>query len=190
MDYRHPKAVRRLLLRILYESYMRDPLNMLSPQDFFDRGLDKQDLAVGMHYLRDAQLAEVMLGYVPPLFNAARITPAGIDLVENRMQFDLRFPEMPGQEEARASTIPGLLERLVAEADLCPLAWSERRALLRDVHYLRDELARPVEQWREHVVSAMMDWIAEPFDDVASVLPVYDELQDALEVVWSGLEQG
>ena len=184
MDYSHPKAVRRLLLRILYESYMRDPLNMLSPQDFFNRGLEKQDLAVGMHYLRDSQLAEVMLGYVPPLFNAARITPQGIDLVENRMQFDLRFPEMPGQEEAPASTVPGLVERLVAEADLCGLDWEERQALLRDVQFLRSELARPIARWRQAVIATELDWIAAPFDEVAETLPVYPELQAALDVVW------
>jgi len=183
MDYHHPKAVRRLLLRILYESYMRDPLLMLSPQDFFERGLDKHDLAINMHYLRDAQLVEVMLGYVPPLFNAARITPLGIDMVENRMQFDLRFPEMPGQEESAVSVVPGLLERLVAEADLCALDWEARQALLRDVQFLRSELARPAERWRERAVGELLDWIAAPFEDVADELPVFPELRAALDAV-------
>ena len=176
MNARHAKSVRRQLLTLMYEAFMADPLRMMAPVDFFDHGLDKHDLAVNMHYLMDAKLAEVMLGYTPPLFTGARITPAGIDLVEHTYAFDLRFPPKPDHGESLAAQIPTLVEQLVDQAELCPMDLDHRHALLRDVNYIRSEIARPVGRWRWETVSHMLELIGAAANDPDEELPALTAL--------------
>jgi hypothetical protein len=168
----HPKSIRRRILEILYAAYRRDPLRMLAPEDFVQGGgLTREDLGANIHYLADRHLVELMLGYHPPLFNSARITPNGIDLVENRFEFDLRYPPELSELEHSMAALPHLLEDLLVQAELSPLDGDDRRTLLRDVQYLRDEVARPAERWRHEVIVAVLDWIGLAVDDAASVLP-------------------
>ena len=183
MNTRHPKGVRRQLLLILYDRYQQDPLEMLSPEEILAyETVAREDLMANMHYLRDRGLVEMMIGYRPPLFAAARITADGIDLVENHYQFNLRFPATLDELERMNDTVPVLVERLVEEAEFTSLDGEKRHALLRDVQYLRDELMRPVRRWRHHVVHTVLDWIAQQAEDpeeLPSVQPLKQALLDA-----------
>lgn len=177
----HPKRVRRRLLKLLYDRYMADPLDMMAPEDFIqDHSLAREELLPNMYYLHDRGYVEVMRGYNPPMFAAARITANGIDLVENRFEFNLRFPPAPDELEEAMAAVPVLLERLVEEADLSPLDGEARQALLRDVQYLRDEVARPSARWRTHVVRHVISWIEGRFEEPEKVLPSLPPLKDAL----------
>jgi len=187
MSALHAKRVRREILTILYDHYMADPMAMLTPADLLAKGtLCRDDLAANVHYLRDRGLAELMLGFNPILFDAARITADGIDLVENRFEFNLRFPEALGEAEQATASIPVLMERLVAEADCAAIDGERRRCLLRDVQYLRDELARPVERWRDEVVPAVLDWMAAAVAEVEDALPSLGKLRAALGAARTG----
>jgi len=176
----HPKSIRRKLLTRLYERYQRDPLEMLEPEDFADIAV-RTPLAANMHYLADRGLVELMMGYHPPMFSAVRITADGIDLVENRFDFNLRFPALPGEEEEAMAEVPYLLERLVEEVDLSPADGDARRCMLRDVQYLRDEVSRPFKRWRRHVILALLDWLAEPLEGTGEVLPSLAPLREHME---------
>ena len=178
----HPKSIRRSLLTLLYERYQQDPLYMLNPEDFLVLdNITKQNLVPNIHYLHDRQLVELMIGYNPPLFAAARITADGIDIVENRFAFNLRFPPMLGEAEEATAEVPQLIERLVEEAELSPLDGEARKSLLRDVQYLRDEVARPVSRWRQTAIQSVLAWVAAPFDDVGEILPSFARLSEVLE---------
>ena len=185
MSGNHPKSVRRRLLKILYDHYQADPLEMLSPTDIIDEGVARDDLVANIYYLHDRELIELMMGYNPPLFAAARITADGIDLVENRFEFDLRFPPAPDEAEDALAGIPLLLERLIDEAEFSPLDGEKRHALLRDVQFLRDEIARPATRWRTAVIDAVLGWVEGHFDhaDEAahSALPSLAKLREALK---------
>lgn len=160
----HPKAVRRRILEILYERYLGDPLEMLSPEDFLEDPLiERNTLIPNIHYLSDRKLVELMIGYNPPLFAAARLRAEGIDIVENRFEFDWRFPPATDGAEGECWELPTLIERLVEEGDFAPLDGEERKALLRDIQFLRDEASRPVHRWRRHVIEQVLDWIEAPF---------------------------
>ena len=182
----HPKSVRRRLLTILYKRYLEDPLDMLSPEDILAHGtVERADLVANMHYLSDRGLVELLTGYNPPLFAAARITADGIDIVENRYEFNLRFPPEPGQEEKDRAEIPVLVEQLLEEAEFSPVDGEERHALIRDIQFLRDEIARPAPRWRTQVIRTVLDWIEghirhcdEPLD---AVLPTLSALRAALD---------
>jgi hypothetical protein len=177
----HPKSVRRRLLTVLYDHYLKDPLDMLTPEDVLaDSMVPREDLLANIHYLSDKGYVELMMGYNPPWFAAVRINANGIDLVENRFEFNLQYPPAPGDIEATFASVPSLMERLVEEADFAPLDGEERKCLLRDVLYLRDELARPAERWRAHVIETMLKWIEGYFEDPAAVLPVLGEFKEAI----------
>jgi hypothetical protein len=182
MSTNHPKYVRRRILLLLYEHYMRDPLEMLAPDLFIDEAaISRQDLVPNMHYLADRGLVELMLGYNPPLFASARIRPGGIDLVENRYEFNLLFPPEPGAEEELLADIPRLLEELMVQAELSPLDGEARKALLRDVDFLRQEVSRPAYRWRRPVIDTVLGWIDAPFPDASEVLPALPDLRRALD---------
>ncbi len=178
----HPKHVRRLLLERLYERYMDDPLDMLGPADLMDDGvITRESLIPNIHYLHDRGLVELMLGFSAPMFDGARITANGVDLVENSSEFGLRFPQSLPEAEAQSVAIPILIERLVEEADLCALDGESRWALLRDIQYLREELARPRPRWRRNVIKTVLEWIDAHFGPGVEYLPSFKELQTLLE---------
>ncbi|MBI2433777.1 MAG: hypothetical protein HYV26_12995 [Candidatus Hydrogenedentes bacterium] len=181
----HPKSIRRKLLKFLYDRYLDDPLEMLVPEDFFEHlpDISRRELIPNIHYLGDRRYVELMMGYNPPMFAAARITATGIDLVENCFEFNLRFPPAPGHEEEAAADLPHLVERLVEEADFSPLDGEERHALLRDVQFLRDELARPVHRWRRRVIEAVLYWITGSVENAEEILPAAVSLQQRVREV-------
>lgn len=158
--FRHPKAIRRWILEMLYERYLENPTEMLGPEDFLETGqVDKKQLAVNIHYLYDKNLVELITGYQPPLFAAVRITPRGIDLVENPIEFNLLFPAHPAGIEEETAELLETMEQLVLEADLTPLEGEVRKNLLRDIQYLRGELSRPAKRWRQQVIEQVLQWI-------------------------------
>ena len=162
----HPKSVRRRILQILYARYLQNPLELLTPQDILEDGTVPPDyLKVNAYYLHDSGLVDVKHGYGANSFQAIRITPVGIDLVENRVAFDVRFPPAPDDFEQQAARVPSLMECLVEEADFAALDGERRKCLLRDIQYLRDELSRPVLRWRGEVVLSLISWIEGHFDN-------------------------
>ena len=178
----HPKLVRRRLLAFLHRQYQQDPLNMPGPEEFLEEGgFTREELVPNMHYLADRHLLEMMMGYRPPMFSGVRITPAGIDLVENEYLFNLLFPPAPDELEAARARIPLLVEQLVEQVDLSPLDGESRKCPLRDVQYLRDEIARPAARWRRHVIDAVLGWLAEPFEAPEQALPALRDIRLALE---------
>ena len=68
-------------------------------------------------------------------------------------------------------------ERLMEEAELSPLDGEGRKCLLRDVHYLREEFARPVDRWRLKVIQEVLAWIAAEFEEPDEVLPSLREIR-------------
>lgn len=180
----HPKQIRRRILEILYREYLKRPLELLHPEEFLaDGNIPSQELFVNACYLHDRGLIQVKHGYNPARFNAVRITPDGMDLVENRVAFDTLFPPHPNDLEQRSRLAPSLIEKLVEEGDFAPLDGEERICLHRDIHYLREELARPAERWRHHVVWTVISWIEGYFDRPEETLPSLEELKHVLEDV-------
>jgi len=162
MDTAIHKSIRRHLLATLYGHYMDNPTETVEPAVFLaDGALEKHSLLVNMHYLADSGLVELMRGYDHSLFAGVRITAKGIDLVENRFEFDRRFPPLPDSAEHASADLPMLIEQLQHEADICDLDGVARRALLDDVAYLRQELARPAACWRTQVIRSVLAWMSE-----------------------------
>ena len=182
MHTKSPKNVRRIILTVLYEHYSRDPLQMLTPADILEDGtVSRADLPANIFYLYDRGLIELMIGYSPPMFDAARIAPSGIDIVEDPVEFDRQFPADSGDNgHIQAEAMP-LVLRLAEEADRAPLEGTQREWLLRDVRLLRDELRRPKNQLRLDSVRQTLGWIPDYFDGTANEhLPTLEALHELI----------
>ncbi len=179
---RRLKAARRRILRILYDRYLEDPLASTEPQDFFEKyGLTRDDLVVNIHYLHDSGLVELLMGYAPPLFSGARITAKGVDVVENYYEFNARFPAAEQEAEDGLTGLPLLAERFTEHVEQTALDGEARRTLLRDALYLREELARPTERWRRHVLRAVLDWMERTIPETdASCATLLRQMKKAL----------
>ena len=184
MNHQHAKAVRRRILLFLYERYQQDPTEMTGPEGFInEQGFTKADLVFHMHYLSDHRLVELAMGYAPPLFAAVRLTGQGVDEVEHPFELDRRFPAAPEECGDGYGDLPVLLEHLLVEAECALLDGEARRGLLRDVLYLREEVARPVAHWWPVVLRGVLAWIAAPFEDGADELPSLARIQARLAPV-------
>lgn len=185
MERVNPKLVRRRILEILYDEYQKDPLHMLTPYDIADHGtIVIDDLTPNCYYLHDRSLVELMVGYNPPLFDAVRIAPMGIDLYENVSEFDKNFPRDPSESRLRAPNVIPLMMQLAREGEKCGLKGIRRDWLLRDLSHLRDELRRPEEEWRADAIFLDLQWMEGCFDGKDdSVLPSLEELK-AMLISW------
>lgn len=178
MDTLHPKHVRRHILTVLYKHFRKDPMEMLDPEDLLSDGLvTHDDLMWNVSYLNDLGLAEMMIGYHPTMFDAVRIGPAGVDLVENESEFNLRFPPKLEEAEEALAPISTLVERLLQEVDLCALDGERRQTLRRDIQFLRDEVARPAARYRREVFESVLDWIGGHGTDMDEELPSLGDLR-------------
>ena len=185
----------------MYNHYQQNPLEMLTPDDLMTGGgISREELIASIHYLSDRGLVELMLGYYPPMFAAARITPDGIDLVENAKEFDLAFPSEPPARDFATADITVLIEQLAEESELTSLDGDDRRTLQRDVRYLREELARPGDRQRLVVVSQLLEGILDSYQraqaaemlppgvDAASELPALPLLLDRVNALRKQLQ--
>lgn len=163
---------------MLYEQYLADPLRMLTPEEMLeDDGLTRQTLAANSHYLHDRGYIELLTGYNPPLFAAARIAPMGIDLIEDREL----FREILGQDAPVVDAVsvegPRMVLRVadeVAESGLSPV---RQQWLLSDLRRLRDEFRKEPQERREDIIRATLESVAEYFDDDPAVaLPSFGAL--------------
>lgn len=182
MMIEHPKTVRRRMLTLLYERFLQYPAEMFAADDLMTIGeFAREDMVVNMFYLADSGLVEMITSYRPNWFEAARILPAGIDLVENRFVFDQRFPPALPEEEAEASALLFHMERLAEQAEYAGVDGEIRHALLRDVRFLREELARPRRRWRREVIESALRWIAAAVETDPDALPALPLLREALQ---------
>ena len=165
-------------MSVLYKHYQVNPLDMLSPEELHaDEAFSREDLLWNVHYLNDRGLAEMMIRYNPTAFDGVRITPAGVELIENKRKFDLQFPPILSEAEKVHADIPVLIERLIEESELSFLNGEKRKSLLRDVQYLRDEVARPAQHWRQEVIESVLGWISGYHTAADEELPSLTELR-------------
>ena len=169
-------------MEILYESYQKDPLQMLSPHDIADHGtVVLQDLPPNCHYLHDRSFIELMMGYNPPMFDAARIAPQGIEVYEDILEFDRLFPRDPSEARLQAPNVIPLMMQVAREAEVSSLDGVRREWLLRDLSHLRDELRRPENEWRAETILSDLDWLEGIIEtNLREELPSLEKLKSML----------
>ena len=157
----NPKETRGRILTVLYHMFQHDPLVMMTPSDIADASKLRMDqLAASCHYLHDRRFIELMMGYNPPLFAAARIAPEGIDLYEDRKRFESLFSDGSLTRPKIGGEVIPLLLALAREAEGGPLRGLQREWLLADISRLRELLRRPQDTWDLDQIRDALQWLS------------------------------
>jgi len=85
--------IRRKILQILYESFTEHPYNRITPKEFKEMlGIGLRELHFNIIYLEEKDYVELSKPLEGSVFAGARITPKGIDLVEDECEINVLFP--------------------------------------------------------------------------------------------------
>lgn len=88
--------IRREILRMLYERFKEHPYNRMTSNELKEiLNISLKELQFNVIYLEEKGLLELQKPLEGSLFVGARITPKGIDLVEDEFQLDILFPAQP-----------------------------------------------------------------------------------------------
>ncbi len=183
---RSNRDVRRRILVHLYEAYSADPLTVLSPKELESGAqIERDELMCNIFYLEERGYVECMKRYGSRLFAAARITPDGIDLVEDSGRIEALFGDrrdrptmhVAGEMSVDASDTLRRLHLVVYEQDIDT---DRRNALLDDLRALEFEAGRPADRRRLTRISALLEWIHEPLADVEPAVREIDLLRALL----------
>ncbi len=182
MSRTNPKAARRNILIFLYEHFLLNPLQMLTPADFTDNGIVSiTELIPNIHYLHERNYIELMQGYTPPLFAATRISNNGVDLYEDTVEFDRIFPPEVTASTAGTSDLVMVLLALAAESEALGLSGKKHDWLLDDIDFLRRELVKPDVHWRSDFILKRLQWLEVFFaDESIEAVPAFAVLQSIL----------
>jgi len=86
-------ALRRKILEMVYERFKEHPYYRITPKEFKESlNISLKELHYNIIYLEEKGLIELQKPLEGSIFVGARITPKGIDLVEDEYQFDIMFP--------------------------------------------------------------------------------------------------
>ena len=185
MSAEHPRSIRRRLLLSLYKYYTENPHQMLSPRELMDdTGVSRKAISPAIFYLHERGYVEVMMGFNPPLFDAARISPDGVDLAEDEEALDRRFPRDGSPDSTVAPEAVALVLELAVEADHAPLEGAQKQWLLADLRHLLDEVRKPVHRWRRGDLADAFKWVEEYFNgDAAAHLPTINKVKEVVDAL-------
>ena len=183
---RSNRDVRRRILVHLYETYSADPLTVLSPKELESGAqIERDELTSNIFYLEERGYVECMKRYGSRSFAAARITPDGIDLVEDPSRIEALFGDrrdrptinLDGEMSVDAADTLRRLHLVVYGQDMDT---DRRNALLDDLRALEFEVGRPAHRRRLARITALLEWIHEPLADVAPAVREIDLLRGLL----------
>jgi uncharacterized LabA/DUF88 family protein len=85
--------IRRKIMEMVYEKFKEHPYYRITPKEFKEAlNIDLKTLNFNIVYLEEKGYIELQKPLEGSLFVGARITSKGIDLVEDKYQFDITFP--------------------------------------------------------------------------------------------------
>jgi len=170
----------------LYETYSADPLAVVTPKEVETGArVTRDELTGNIFYLEERGFVECMKRYGSRLFAAARITPNGIDLVEDTRRLGALFGnsrQLPvavvGDElSADVADMFRRLHLVVYELDIDT---EQRNALLDDLRALEFEVGRTADRRRLAKIRSLLEWVHEPLAEVEPAVRELDLLRGLL----------
>jgi len=183
---RSNRDVRRRILVYLYETYSADPLAVVTPKEVEAGARVTRDELIGnIFYLEERGFVECMKRYGSRLFAAVRITPDGIDLVEDPMRLGALFcdrRQLPAAVVAEELSVDVAdtfrrLHLVVYEQDIDT---DRRNALVEDLRALEFELGRTADRRRLAKIRSLLEWLYEPLAEVKPAVRELDLLRSLL----------
>jgi hypothetical protein len=135
--------IRRKILQMLYDSFTEHPYNRTTPKEFketMDIGL--KELHFNIIYLEEKGYVELSKPLEGSVFVGARITPRGVDLVEDECEFDVLFPQQPIAHQVSTDMLQRF-DVLTERANESPGLSGDSKELIREeLKSIRDELTK------------------------------------------------
>jgi len=178
----------------LYERYSADPHAVLSPKDVESRAeITRDELMANIFYLEERGYVKCMKRYGSHLFAAARITPEGIDLIEDPARLMALFGEI---RERTTTVVEGkfdldvadTLRRLHVAVYEHAFDTDQRNAVLDDLRALKFEMERPAERRRLAKIRSLLEWLDETLDGIETAAREIDLLRGLLRT-WENAAQ-
>ncbi len=167
---RDNKQKRRTILLALYKAFEKTPQSVLTPRDIVDAtGLARGELGPLVCYLEERGYVECMRRFGEgTLFGGVRISPDGIDVVEDPLKLDLLFPETAREPDERGPDIDARIKRAldnlyaIASSDLAEIDLKD--SVAEDLSSLEWELSRASDARRVDKILALLEFIEECFN--------------------------
>jgi len=135
--------IRRKILQILYESFTEHPYNRITPKEFKEMlRIGLRELHFNIIYLEEKDYVELSKPLEGSVFAGARITPKGIDLVEDECEINVLFPV-----QSSASPISNdILERfdslLQETGEITDLSNDSKELVIEELKRIQTELKK------------------------------------------------
>lgn len=135
--------IRQKTLKMLYELFKEHPYHRLTAKDFRESmNIGLRDLNFNIIYLEEKGLVELQKPLEGDLFVGARITPRGIDLVENEYQLCALFPLQSGSPVI-SNEVFERLDSLISEtSEKQSLNADSKELIAEELTVIRDELRK------------------------------------------------
>jgi len=160
--------LRRKILKMVYERYTEHPYYRITPNEFRkELGVDLRTLNFNIIYLEEKGFLELQKPLEGNIFVGARITPKGIDLVEDEFQFDTMFPLIKEQKEDSID-IEKELEEVIKRIKLSDLSEEKKELLIEEFTNIKDEFKTPMPSYI--VIKRNLEKIKERDDDLGTEL--------------------
>lgn len=133
--------IRRRILELLYKSYAEHPYNRTAPKEFKEiLGIGLKELHFNIIYLEEKGYVELSKPLEGSIFVGARITPRGVDLVEDEYELNVFFPE---DSSAIPDDIFSEFENLVNETkNIVKISDESKELIIEELKYILEELRK------------------------------------------------
>ena len=130
--------IRRTILLLLYDTFKDHPYGRITPKELREKlNIGIKEVQFNSIYLEEKGLIELQKPLEGNLFVGARITPKGIDIVEDEYQLDILFPASDTATEIPTSVFDNLTTLINGINDSDKLNEEEREMItdeIKDVH--------------------------------------------------------
>ncbi|MDH4210202.1 MAG: transcriptional regulator [candidate division WOR-3 bacterium] len=133
--------IRRKILQILYESFTEHPYNRVTPKEFKDTlNISLKELHFNIIYLEEKGYVELSKPLEGSVFVGARITPRGVDLVEDECEFNVHFPLQPTTRHVSTDILRQFDALSKQASELTDLGDDSKELIIEEIRSIQDEL--------------------------------------------------
>lgn len=116
---------------MVYERFKEHPYYRITPKEFKESlNISLKELHYNIIYLEEKGLIELQKPLEGSIFVGARITPKGVDLVEDEYQFDVMFPR--SRQEKQVINISQEFNTLIKDLESLDSVSDESREIIRE----------------------------------------------------------
>lgn len=165
--------IRRKILEMVYERFREHPYHRVTPKEFRETlNINLRELHYNIIYLEEKGYLELQKPLEGNIFVGARITPKGIDLVEDEYQLNIMFPHTK-TEKAVASNVLKEFTLLIGKLQSTKnLSTDLKELIIEEVKEISNELQKPAPSYStvKHYLNKIKERDFETYKNVIEII--------------------